>query len=154
MLRLPIAALAWLGLALLPSLTAAAQPAQGPYREQLDRDSGFRIFLQNLQRGVRTNDRAAVLRLISYPLRVNDRRRDQNNPIVHRYRNAGQVRAHYDRIFTPAVRRAILAQSYAMLWGNWQGYMIGDGTVWFDRLCLHPHCRPAGPVRIVTINLI
>ena len=109
-------------------------------------DLGYQRFLTELQGAVRANDRSAVTGLISYPLRVNFAGQARS------YRNARAVQANYDRIFTPRVRSAILAQRFENLFGRDQGVMIGDGAVWFDRLCRNTSCSPPGPVRIRAIN--
>jgi len=141
-----------LSLALATPITASAQP-QGVARERLAEDPGVRHFLNDLQRAIRTGNRKAVLRMIRYPLRVNDADADGSRATHRVYRNATAVRADYRNIFTAAVRRAIADQRYETLWGNSDGFMIGDGAVWFDRVCLNRACRPAGPVRIISINL-
>ena len=110
------------------------------------KDLGYRRFLTQLQGAVRSNDRAAVAGLISYPLRVNVAGQAKF------YRNVRAVQADYDRIFTPRVRSAILAQRFENLFGRDQGVMIGDGAIWFDHSCRNPSCSPLGPVRIRAIN--
>lgn len=149
-----LAALAALSLTSAIPQAATAQPAQGPYRDRLDRDPAFRLFIRDLQRAISTGNREAVLRMIRYPLRVNGSNTSGTRFTHRSYRNAAAVRASFGRIFDQAVRRDILAQRYDMLWGNWQGYMIGNGTLWFDRICLTRSCRPEGPVRIVAINVV
>jgi hypothetical protein len=47
---------------------------------------------------------------------------------------------------TPKLRRAILDQSPACLFGNYHGVMIGSGQIWFDE-------QPGGAMKIITINL-
>ena len=109
-------------------------------------DRSYATFLTQLQNAVRANDREAVIKLVGLPLRVNFNR-------AHFYRDAKSVRANYDRIFTPKVRKAILAQRFEQLFGRDQGVMIGGGEVWFDHLCMNMTCSPRGPVRIIAINI-
>ena len=104
------------------------------------RDRSYASFLTNLQAAVRANDRGAVIKLIQFPLRVNF----SGGSRV--YRDAGAVRADYDRIFAPRVRQAILAQRLDQLYGGSRGLMLGSGEVWFD------HSSTDGPVRITAIN--
>jgi len=110
------------------------------------KDRDYATFLTNLQRAVRTNDRGAVAKLVHYPLRVNS---DGKSRL---YRDSAAVRADYERIFTPQVRRAILDQRFERLFGSSRGLMIGHGQVWFDRLCSNSSCSPPGPVRIMAVN--
>jgi hypothetical protein len=140
------------GLLFTAPLPAAAQ-LRDMGQERLAADPGYRLFLLDLQRAVRTHDRERVLQLISYPLRVNDSARDESNPARRTYRNAAAVRANYRRIFTPAIRRDILTQRYERVWGNSYGMVIGLGAVWFDRTCPNNRCQPPGPVRIFVVNL-
>ena len=92
------------------------------------------------------NDRSAVIGLIGFPLRVNFEGGSRT------YRNARSVQADFDRIFTPGVKKAILAQRFDRLFGRDQGVMIGSGKVWFDHLCLGGDCNRLGPVRIKAVN--
>jgi hypothetical protein len=41
--------------------------------------------------------------------------------------------AHYDEIVNPAERCAITAAKDSNIWGNWQGYTIGSGVVWWGK---------------------
>lgn len=109
-------------------------------------DRAYRSFLGQLQSAVRANDRSAVVSLVGLPLRVNSNGKSQV------YRDAGSVKRDYERIFTPAVRQAILNQRFERLFGRDQGVMIGDGQLWFDHRCTNESCSPPGPVRITAIN--
>ena len=109
------------------------------------KDRGYATFLTNLQRAVRANDRGAVAKLVHYPLRVNSDGRSRFYP------DSAAFRADYERIFTPQVRRAILDQRFERLFGSSRGLMIGQGQVWFDRLCSNNRCSPPGPVRILSL---
>ena len=117
-----------------------------PAPDWVMKDRSYRTFLFRLQNAVRTNDREAVIRLAGLPLRVNSER-------SRIYRDAKSVRADYDRIFTPKVRKAILAQRFEQLFGRDQGVMIGSGEVWFDHACRDRDCNRLGPVHIVAINI-
>lgn len=103
-------------------------------------------FLSRLQAAVRAKNKAAVVRLVDLPLRVNFAGGART------YRDRGSIQRDFDRIFTPRVTRAILDQQADRLFINYQGAMIGDGQVWFDRTCPNASCSPAGPVRIRSIN--
>jgi hypothetical protein len=110
------------------------------------KDASYASFLKRLQGAIRGNDRSAVIKLIAFPLRVNF------SSGSRRYRDAGSVRADYDRIFTPKVTEAILGQRFDQLFGRDQGLMIGNGAVWFDHVCTNTQCSPPGPVRITAVN--
>jgi hypothetical protein len=108
-------------------------------------DPAYRRFLSQLQAAVRSNDRPRVVALAGLPLRVNS---DGGSKT---YRDSRSMLADYDRIFTAKVRQAILAQRYESLFTRDQGLMVGNGEVWFDRVCRDRNCA-RGPVRILAIN--
>ena len=122
----------------------AMQAPKAPDRVQKDR--AYAVFLSHLQTAIRTNNRDAVIKLIGFPLRVNFDGGSRT------YRNARSVRADFDRIFTPPVRNAIVAQRLDRLFGRDQGIMIGSGEIWFDHVCLDRNCDRVGPVRITAVN--
>jgi len=97
-------------------------------------------FVRALQAAVAREDRRAVARMVSYPLRAWDGRRSR---LV---RGPGELMALYPRLFTPSLRRDIAAVTIDSLFANWQGVMFATGRVWF--------IRPADgrPYEIITIN--
>jgi hypothetical protein len=109
-------------------------------------NTAYRAFLSRLQSAVRAKDRRAIVNLIDLPLRVNF------NDGAHTYRDRRSIERDFERIFTPAVRKAILGQRAERLFTNTQGAMVGDGQVWFDQTCPNDACSPPGPVRIKAIN--
>ena len=129
---------------LLIALLLANAPATAP--DWVLKDSAYRTFLTRLQNAVRSDDRTAVMKLIAFPLRVNSRGSSRF------YRDAHSTLRDYRKIFTPAVRRAILAQHFETLFGRDQGVMIGNGAVWFDHMCFNGACLRRGPVLIEAIN--
>ena len=82
-------------------------------------------FLESLQRAVAADDPNAVSELVWYPLRVNSKHRSRE---IH---DKKEFIASYAKIFDQEVRAAILAQRFDELFANWQGVMIGSGSVWF-----------------------
>ena len=131
-------------LSLLILLLAAPAAAQPP--DWVLQDRAYAAFLTDLQAAVRRGDRRAVSGLVRYPLRVN------SNGRARFYRSPAAVRRDYALIFTPRVRRAILAQRFEALFGRDEGVMIGNGEIWFDHVCRNMGCEPPGPVRISAIN--
>jgi hypothetical protein len=91
-----------------------------------------RHFVAEMQSLVKADDRQAIARLIDYPLLVN---RSVGTHVTHaRIRNRQQFLANYDRIFNAKVKAAILdPKSIACLFNNDQGFMIGDGQLWFQK---------------------
>lgn len=86
----------------------------------------YRQFLDSLKKAVAEDDRAQVAAMVAYPFHVRI-----DGKVVTLRDQAGFV-TDYDRIVTPKVKQAIAGQSYATLFANDQGVMIGDGEVWFS----------------------
>lgn len=84
-------------------------------------------FLQKLQGAVRLNDPTQVARLVRIPLRASLR----GKPVLIRSRK--RFIALYKEIFTPYVRCTVQKATPADVWGNYKGFMIGRGSVWWDK---------------------
>jgi len=135
-----------------PRLAAAAsadethglRPAAFRY-DALSEDE-IAAFLRALQAAVRSDDPAAVSRLVTYPLRV-------NRPTAKtRVASASEFVRNYSIIFTSEIRSAVLAQEYDKLFRNWQGFMVGTGEVWFAGSCPDQNCS-RHRVGVITVNL-
>jgi hypothetical protein len=101
-----------------------------------------RVFLEQLQNAVATNNRRWIADQIMYPRTVDiggERR------MLER---ADEFLAHYDEIFNQRVRDVILAARFETLFKNWEGTMIGDGEVWFYHAVEGSYlCREVRPPR-------
>ena len=95
---------------------------------------------------MRSNDRAALIGMIAFPLRVNHHERSKV------YRDAASVSRDFDRIFSARVRQAILSQRPELLFSRDVGTMIGNGELWFEQSCADARCSALGPVRIIAVN--
>lgn len=124
----------------------AAKAADRTANEAKPQTAGYGQFLSRLQAAVRAGDRSAVIKLISFPLRVNSQSRSRV------YRDRQSVERDFDLIFTAKVKQAILAQRADQLFVRDQGVMIGNGEVWFDQSCDNAQCSPLGPLRIIAVN--
>jgi hypothetical protein len=104
---------------------------------ELARES--RAFLVQLKVAVRADDKAKVASMVRYPLKF----------LVGQESEAIADRSNflrdYAKIITPPVKKSLEEQSAECLFGNWQGFMIGDGEIWFTKL-------PKGTFRIITVN--
>ncbi len=65
--------------------------------------------------------------MVQYPLRV----LIDNKPV--RIATPQLFLAHYDEILNPAERCAIATAKDTDVWGNWQGYTIDRGAVWWEK---------------------
>lgn len=76
-----------------------------------------------------------------------------------RIRTEKELLARFDQVFDSGVKCAIQAASANDVWGNWQGFMVGDGAVWFDAV-IPPNEKPDAkaldaasyPFKIKTVN--
>ena len=83
-------------------------------------------FLAKFQDALKSGNHEAVALLVNYPLLVTGAAgRTQ-------VRSRAQLLSSFDGIFTATVRSAILNATPDDVWGNYQGFMIGDGVIWFD----------------------
>jgi hypothetical protein len=93
-------------------------------------------FVMRLRSLIQGDKRAEIAQVISFPLRVSGKGRVANKE---------QFLKHYDRIFDSTVRQSVLTQDENCLFGNWQGFMTGNGSIWFD-------ADETGKVKIHAIN--
>jgi hypothetical protein len=97
-------------------------------------------FLNKLQSAVRSNDHNAVAALVRYPLLTPRHGR------VYRIRSRAQLLANFNRVFRPEIRQTILSAGPDDVWGNGQGFMIGQGAIWFDGV------PQDGKYKLITVN--
>ena len=104
----------------------------------------FGDFLNRLQEALGGNDRGAVVRLVGLPLRVDFAAGAKT------YRTRQEVERDYDRIFTPAVRQAILSLGTYELTSRDGGKLRGSGRIWFG--CGLRTCSSDETVRVREIT--
>jgi hypothetical protein len=105
----------------------------------------YQQFLTELQKAVAAEAHERVAYLVSYPLRA---RIGAHRTTIH---NVAQFLARYDALLPPASTAAIRAQSYATVFANAQGVMIGSGQVWFSGVCADRLCSKR-LIRIIALN--
>jgi hypothetical protein len=106
---------------------------------QLAKES--RAFVASLKAATDANDRKAVSSMIRYPLAVHIGDR------TFRAHTPEEFLHEYDRIVNSAVRKAIGdPQSLKCLFFSPQGFMIGNGEVWFQKVS-------EGVYKVLYINL-
>jgi hypothetical protein len=111
-------------------------------------------FFARVQRAIRADDRQTVAALINYPMltRLNHKR-------IH-IRSRKELLSHFDQVFDADTRCAILGATERDVWGNWRGFSIGDGAIWFDAIIppaktpdIHaPDYWTKYPFKIITVN--
>jgi len=132
--------------------TPAAEPAAptsagtSDVRQRIDQVLGdaaqYEAVFNAFQKAVNGGDRAAVVEEVRFPLNI------ANGAKIT---GPGEFQRNYERILTPAVRKAIAAQKFADVMVNQQGVMIGDGQVWLNGTCLDAACSRT-EVKVVTIQ--
>ena len=135
---LPLCLPLWFALAAgLAQATPAGGP--GPAPEQVER------FARSLQSALQRHDAPGVAALVAFPLRVGSE--------GGRARRMGRTELlrSFDKVFTPTVVQAVLAQDPAALFQNYQGVMFGNGEVWAAEVCPPKRQAPC-PLRVITVN--
>jgi hypothetical protein len=109
-------------------------------------------FLAKFQAALQSNHRETVAMLVNYPLLVTGAAGRTH------VRSREQLLASFDHIFTPAVRSAILKATPDDVWSNYQGFMIGDGVIWFDGIVPRNQAGRTSapdakyPFKLITVN--
>lgn len=135
-----------------PAPDAAATPAApatagaSDVRQRIDQVLGdaaqYEAVFNAFQKAVNGGDRAAVVEEVRFPLNI------ANGAKIT---GPGEFQRNYERILTPAVRKAIAAQKFDDVMVNQQGVMLGDGQVWLNGTCLDQACSRT-EVKVVTIQ--
>ena len=110
-------------------------------------------FFEKLQKALHDNDRKAVAAMAHYPLRAEYGK-------AKSVRTKQELLAHFDEVFDAGVRCALLNAKKEDVWGNWQGFTVADGAVWFDALIPNgqkaeikvPDSWQHYPMRLITVN--
>jgi len=87
-----------------------------------------RQFFRKFQQAVNSDSRQDVARMVRYPLR------SYRNGKATVFRTRTELLGGYDKVFTAGVRCALESAVPADVWGNWRGFTIGAGTIWWDRI--------------------
>jgi hypothetical protein len=137
-----------LAMLIMVSVPLAAQDPQS-VDMRLDRLFGdhdpYRLFLTDLQQAVAKDARAEIAAMVSYPLvtRIAGRKVTVTN--------SAEFLQHFAQLLPPKALAVVRAQTYATLFANAQGVMIGSGEVWFSGVCADTACN-SRTVRITAIN--
>jgi hypothetical protein len=120
---------------------AVAQSNDGrcgsPTKECLEATS----FFQKFQLAIKDGDREDVASLIRYPLRVTLK---GHKALI---RNRWELLRNYDAVFDNAVRCAIANGRQSDVWGNWQGFTVDAGPIWWEK-----STTPDSPFLIIAVN--
>jgi len=115
----------WWLLALV-TLAVAAGAQEKPACALPDCDQA-KAFFSKFQKAVESDQKEEVAGMVRYPLR------SYRNGKATVYKSKAQLLAGYSTVFTPGVRCAIQSATLSDVWGNWRGFTIGAGAIWWDR---------------------
>lgn len=112
---------------------------------------GAIAFFQQLQAAVNTGNKNKLASMVDYPMHA-----AQNGKRVQ-IRTRRQFLQEYSKLFNPAVVCAIRSAKDSDVWGNYQGFMIGSGVIWWDAVIPNSVKNPQPdsgkyPFKIIAIN--
>ena len=144
-------------LKLIAGLMLAVCLAAAPAMAQSDADTDaaidnalgdhtvYRAAFDAIQEAVAEDDAAGFAQWVSYPIKVVA---DGEEMTIA---DEAQFVEHYDSIMTDEIRTAVTEQTWATLFVNYQGLMLGNGQVWLNGVCVDDTCE-AFDVRVITIQ--
>ena len=103
-------------------------------------------FLSELQDTLEQTDRDATASMVRYPLRVNSAGKTKL------IKTKQELLKQYDNIFSPLTQCAITESRPEDVWGNYRGFMIGDGEVWWEASISKASSKSKPVFKIITIN--
>ena len=113
--------------------------------EKINQDSFnpgvYKAFFFKFKKAIDANDKIEISDMISYPLKTQHRVIKSNSELVN----------FYDEVFPEALKTLIRNQKYANLFSNSQGFMIGNGEIWFSEVCVDKNCNQR-VVKIIANN--
>jgi len=130
---------------ILPAIAQSDKESDAGLDELIEQYEVYHTFFTDLKKVGSAGDKNAVARDDCYPITVsvvgtNVKRKSGKDFVTH-----------YDHIFSEKTVSVIERQTYAAIFANGQGIMIGDGESWIDGICLDHDCTKQA-VKIVTIN--
>ena len=90
-------------------------------------------FFLRIQHAIASEDKQWLARNVFYPLGVNSS--SKLNHRIHRtVHNKNEFITNYKAIINKKVELAVKNQNPQHLFKNWEGVMIGNGEIWFQKL--------------------
>jgi hypothetical protein len=130
---------------ILPALAQSDKEIDARLDELFGQHEVYHTFFTDLKKAVSAGDKKAVAAMVDYPITVSIGGKDV------KIKSGKDLVSHYDHIFSDKIVAAVEKQTYAALFANDQGIMIGDGEIWIDGMCLDHDCKKQA-VKIITIN--
>lgn len=86
----------------------------------------YQKFFEKLKQAIVKNDKQVIASMVDYPFHA------RINGKAIKINDQAHFINDYNKVITEKVRLAVINQTYANLFANWQGVSIGDGEVWFS----------------------
>jgi hypothetical protein len=134
-----------LAIGIVPAAAQSATEVNGKLDTLFGSHTPYQTFFDRLKKAIGSDDRAAVAAMVDYPFHARIRGK------ALKIKDASQFIADYDQIMTGKVKTAVAKQTYATLFANAQGIMIGDGEVWFSGICGDDSCKQQ-TIKVIAIN--
>jgi hypothetical protein len=112
-------------------------------------------FFVKLQKVIVANQRQGAAELMNYPLYSY---RGGKTTVIN---NKADLLAQYDSIFDPLTVCAIKAAKVDDVWGNWRGFTVNAGVVWWSKIIpnsvkkkgeIQPADLAKFPFGVITVN--
>ena len=124
------------------SPSAEQTPCPGDTVDRMGKEiaAQARAFLAKMRKAVASGNKDELAEMVQYPLRV------YSGANVETIADKKEFIRRFDQIFVARVKAKILDEkSSRCLFANPQGFMVGNGEVWFQRL-------DDGPFKIISVN--
>lgn len=142
-----------IAIACLAGLSLAQETGNCTTREPATRSDcpGAIVFFQQVQAAVTTGNKTALASMVSYPMRA-----ALNGKRVQ-IRTRHQFLQMYPQLFNRTVVCAIKSAKDSDVWGNYQGFMVGNGVIWWDAVIPTAGKNPQPdsgtyPFKIISLN--
>lgn len=93
----------------------------------------YKEFFFSLKKAFSTNDKQAVMGLISFPLTVNFTSGAEKKTVI--YKNSEMLMPDFDIVFPETTKFKVATQTYESLFFRDAGFMVDDGEIWFSGFC-------------------
>lgn len=142
-----------IGVACLAALSMAQEPGNCITHDPSTRPDcpGAIAFFQKLQAAVNAGAENQLASMVGYPMHAM-----QNGKRIQ-LRTRQQFLNQYQKLFNPAVVCAIKNAKDSDVWGNYQGFMVGNGVIWWDAVIPASVKNPQPdsgkyPFKVISIN--
>jgi hypothetical protein len=114
-----------------------------------------KAFFAEFQKAIDANQQQEVAGMLRYPFRSN---RNGKSTMI---KSKADLLARYDTVFDPPTRCAIKSASASDVWGNWRGFTVSTGVIWWDRIipnsathsgAIQPSDLNEYPFRVIRVN--